>query len=414
MSFHAESPNYELDFDPEKTSAIISNLLNNAIKFTPAGGEVSMNVRTMSSNLIIEIRDNGIGVPSNKIDKVFDRFYQADDSNTRKASGTGIGLSLTQELVNLLNGTIDVYSKPGVETIFTVRLPITSELKKRDSEPADAGSKQWKDNGNESTDSEMLPELHGKQTLLIVEDNEDLVDYMKVCFQSHFSILIANNGNDGQRLALKEIPDIIISDVMMPEMDGFELCKVIKEDIRTSHIPIILLTAKADISSRIEGLEQGADAYIVKPFNQQELLVRMQKLLELRKILFQRYSNGNGLELTADPVLQKEDMFFRKLNEIVQENIGDENFNIQVLCDEMAMSKSQLYRKFKALTNKSAAKYIRTIRMKKAKELLQNTSMNISEVAYEVGIKTPSTFSEVFKEEFGESPREFQNHLQSN
>jgi len=170
------------------------------------------------------------------------------------------------------------------------------------------------------------------------------------------------------------------------------------------------LTAKADIPSRIEGLETGADAYIVKPFNQRELLVRMQKLLELRRKLFQRYCNGNGLESSSDPVIQKEDHFFKKLNEIILANLGDEFFNIQVLCNEMGMSKSELYRKFKALTNKSVAKYIRSLRMKKARELLLSSTMNITEVSYNVGIKTLSTFSQLFKEEFGESLREFVSH----
>jgi len=194
---------------------------------------------------------------------------------------------------------------------------------------------------------------------------------------------------------------------MMPEMDGFELCKKLKDDYRTSHIPIILLTAKADIPSRIEGLETGADAYIVKPFNQRELLVRMQKLLELRRNLFSRYSSGNSLEFSNDPVIQKEDKFFKKLNEIILKNLGDELFNIQTLCSEMAMSKSQLYRKFSALTNIRAVKYIRTLRLKKAKELLQTTSMNITEVGYEVGMKSVSVFSKLFKEEFGYSPTDF-------
>jgi len=178
------------------------------------------------------------------------------------------------------------------------------------------------------------------QRLLIIEDNQDLVGYLKACYKNLFSITVALDGKEGLKQAVEEIPDIIISDVMMPEMDGFELCKKLKEDYRTSHIPIILLTAKADIPSRIEGLERGADAYIVKPFNQRELLVRMQKLLELRRKLFQRYSNGNGLESSSDPVIQKEDHFFKKLNEIILANLGDEFFNIQVLCNEMGMSKS--------------------------------------------------------------------------
>jgi DNA-binding response OmpR family regulator len=247
--------------------------------------------------------------------------------------------------------------------------------------------------------------------LLIIEDNSDVVGYLTACYQNHFSIHMAKNGKEGYNLAVEEIPDIIISDVMMPKMDGFELCKKLKENYRTSHIPIILLTAKADIPSRIEGLETGADAYIIKPFNQRELLVRMQKLLELRRKLFQRYSSGNGLGFSSDPVLQKEDQFIKKLNEIILKNLGDESFNIRVLCNEIAMSKSQLYRKFSALTDQSVAKYIRTLRMKKAKELLQTTSMNITEVGYKVGMKSISTFSQIFKEEFGENPSEYKNHL---
>jgi DNA-binding response OmpR family regulator len=260
---------------------------------------------------------------------------------------------------------------------------------------------------NADSDDLMQFSTQDHQRLLIIEDNPDVVGYLQACYQNHFSIKTAKDGTEGYLLALNEIPDIIISDVMMPEMDGFELCNKLKNDYRTSHIPIILLTAKADIPSRIEGLETGADAYIVKPFNQRELLVRMQKLLELRRKLFSRYTIGNSLESSSDPVIQKEDLFFKKLNEIIQKNLGDELFNIQVLCIEMAMSKSQLYRKFSALTNMSAARYIRTLRMKKAKELLQTTSMNITEVGYAVGMKSVSVFSKSFKEEFGYNPTDF-------
>jgi len=249
--------------------------------------------------------------------------------------------------------------------------------------------------------------IEEKQQLLIVEDNQDVISYLRSCYQLDYDIQIATDGKEGYEVALNIIPDIIISDVMMPEMDGFELCRKLKNDYRTSHIPIILLTAKADLTSRIEGLEQGADAYIVKPFNQQELLVRMRKLLELRKKLFSRYCNGNGLEYSNNPLIQKEDQFFKKLNESIHKYLNDENFNIQVLCNEMAMSKSQLYRKFNAVINMSAAKYIRKLRLKKAGHLLRNTSMNITEVSEQVGIKTLSTFSELFKTEFGQSPTEY-------
>jgi len=413
MSFYSESQAYEMDFDPEKTSAIISNLLNNAIKFTSEGGMISMHVSQSNEKLHIRMRDNGVGIPAEKMEKIFDRFYQVDGNLSRKVGGAGIGLALTRELVNLMNGSVDVQSIPGQETVFTVHLPVRNEAQKvgRIESP-----KVVLEGNRRSVFPEEFPEssANGHKQLLIVEDNTDVVAYLKACYHDYFSISVAVDGKEGYRLAIDQVPDIIISDVMMPGMDGFELCKELKEDFRTSHIPIILLTAKADIPSRIEGLEQGADAYVVKPFNQQELLVRMQKLLELRRKLFKRYSNGNGIEFSSDPVVQKEDAFFKRLNESINKNLGDENFDIHKLCEDMAMSKSQLYRKFKALTNDSAARYIRRQRMKRAKELLQTTDMNIKEVGYEVGMKSPSTFSQLFKEEFGESPREFQNHLQVN
>ncbi|MEE4177101.1 MAG: ATP-binding protein [Bacteroides sp.] len=408
MFFSAGSQSYELEFDPEKTAAVASNLLNNAIKFTPEGGQISMNVFAEEDLLCMEIKDNGIGIPPEKLDKIFDRFYQADDQNTRKEGGAGIGLAITREFVQLMQGSIEVKSSAGVGTVFSVKLPYISSANKPDLKEVENHpiyQERYSDTDNFSPNH-----LNSRQRLLIIEDNPDVVGYLKACYQEHYSIQVAKDGKEGFNMAVDEIPDIIISDVMMPEMDGFELCQKLKDDYRTSHIPIILLTAKADIPSRIEGLETGADAYVVKPFNQQELLVRMRKLLELRKKLFQRYSNGNGMQPSSDPVLQKEDEFFRKLKETIQNNLQNEDYNVPELCKDMAMSKSQLYRKFKALTGKSVARYIRTLRMQKARELLQTTSLNITEVGYEVGMKSLSTFSQIFKEEFGESPREFLNH----
>jgi len=406
MRFSSESQAYEVEFDPEKLASIVSNLLSNAIKFTPDGGLINMKVYRKDAYICFEIKDSGIGIPQEKQETIFDRFYQVDGENTRKEGGAGIGLAITRELVHLMDGSIAVQSRTGIGTIFTVKLPFIPATKKS------VGCANVYDEAvslEDRTDLDDLMQIssNGHQRLLIVEDNPDVVGYLKACYQNHFTIHVAKDGKEGYKHAVDEIPDIIISDVMMPEMDGFELCKKLKDDFRTSHIPLVLLTAKADIPSRIEGLETGADAYIVKPFNQQELLVRMQKLLELRRKLFRRYSNGNSLEFSSDPVIQREDQFFKKLNEIVQQNLGDEFFNIQVLCEEMAMSKSQLYRKFSALTNQSAAKYIRTSRMKKAKELLQTTSMNVTEVGYEVGMKSGSVFSRLFKEEFGYNPSDF-------
>jgi len=405
MRFFSESQSYEIEFDPEKTAAIVSNLLSNAIKFTPDGGQISMNVYHKEDNICMEIKDNGIGIPPEKLETIFDRFYQVDGETTRREGGAGIGLAIIREFVNLLNGSIEVKSNPGIGTVFTVKLPFISAEKSALVTDIEKETVFHEDNTNK--DDLLQTGSNGHQRLLIIDDNSDVVGYLKACYQNHFSIHVATNGKEGLRVALNEIPDIIISDVMMPEMDGFELCKKLKDDYLTSHIPIILLTAKADIPSRIEGLETGADAYIVKPFNQRELLIRMQKLLELRKNLFKRYSNGTIPEYSSDPAIRKEDQFINKLNEVITKNLGDEFFNVQALCSEMAMGKSQLYRKFSALTKMSAAKYIRTLRMRKAKDLLQTTSMNITEVGYEVGMKSVSVFSKSFKEEFGYSPTNF-------
>lgn len=409
MKFTSESLAYQTFFDPEKTATIVTNLLSNAIKFTPEDGQISMKVFTENKMLCFEIKDNGIGIPTEKLDNIFDRFYQVDDINTRKKGGAGIGLSLTSEFVRLLGGSIKVKSNPGLGTVFTVWLPFAQgEVKSAKSFQFDKETLKV-----ETEQTIDWPEFqsNGHQQLLIVEDNPDLVAYLKACYHKDFKINVATNGKEGYDKALTEIPDIIISDVMMPEMDGFELCNKLKFDYRTSHIPVILLTAKADLPSRIEGLEQGADAYVIKPFNQKELMVRMRKLLELRRTLFKKYSNGNREEHQNHPLIQKEDAFFSKLDDLIKKNISNENYNIPELCKEMAMSKSQLYRKFKALTSNSVAKYIRSVRMKKARELLQSTSLNITEVGYEVGMKSLSTFSQLFKEEFGESPREFIHHL---
>ncbi|MDX8337888.1 ATP-binding protein [Draconibacterium sp. IB214405] len=409
MIFEADKESYVLDFDPEKTTVIVSNLLSNAIKFTPAGGSVKMHVLVENEMLSVIVSDTGIGIPPEKQNKIFDRFFQADNKNTRKVGGAGIGLALTRELVTLLNGTIQVNSVPNKLTVFTVKLPVTraihaKEFQQREQVFAEPQEKSLEDNYS-ATD--LTTE---KDRLLIVEDNPDVLVYLQACYSDYFRIQLATDGKEGFEKAVNEIPDVIISDVMMPEMDGFELCKKLKEDFRTSHIPIVLLTAKADIPSRIEGLEQGADAYVVKPFNQQELLVRLQKLLELRKKLYQRFSKGNDFDYSTDPIMQREDRFMKKLNSAISENLNNEYFNVPELCEEMAMSKSQLYRKFKALTNQSVARYIRSLRMQKAKQLLSTSSMNITEVGYEVGMKSLSTFSQVFKEEFGESPREFLLH----
>jgi len=391
--------------------------LGNAIKFTPENGKICMKVSRNSDNLNINVIDNGIGISPGLQEKIFERFYQVDDRDTRQTGGAGIGLSLTKELVLLLNGSISVTSKPGAQTVFTVQLPMTSTENK--SPEVLAFLQQEQQSLAEDAEIENLAKNTGsrksKDLLLLIEDNPDVVSYIVSCYRDQFKIEVAHNGQAGLQQALESTPDIIVSDIMMPGMDGFELCHKLKNDYRTSHIPIILLTAKADLPSRIRGLEEGADAFVVKPFNQHELFVRITKLLELRRRLRERYAGGAlPSEKHACTSIQREDQFMRKLTECIRKNLPDENFDVPALCTEMAMSKSQLYRKFKALTNMSAAKYIRKLRMQRARHLLLTSSLNITEISWEVGIKTLSTFSEIFKDEFGQSPSEYQDHFNGN
>ena len=430
-----------MDYSPEKLQHIISNLLSNAIKFTPEGGDIylTLGVREQGratgtqgktkvfnqsknqpaqSFLIIQVKDTGIGISPEKINSIFDRFYQVDDTYTRQGEGTGIGLTLAKELVNLMNGEIIVESNLGKGAVFSVLLPITKEaptsIEKSDmsSNPPLVISTKQEPGLTQSLDKNTLI-LEGEfPVLLIVEDNEDVAHYIRTCLENDYQIVFAKNGQIGIDKAIEIIPDIIISDVMMPLKSGYELVQILKTDERTSHIPIVLLTAKADIDSKIEGLEHGVDAYLSKPFNEKELKIRLEKLLELRSRLQAKYSTSASLQTdspnTAAPALPtpKEDVFLLKVRNIVEENIGDSDFATPHLCRSIGLSKTQLYRKLKALTDQSIALHIRSIRLQKAKELLKSTDLTVSEIAYEVGFSDPAYFSRTYSAEFGYAPNE--------
>ena len=247
---------------------------------------------------------------------------------------------------------------------------------------------------------------HDRPSVLVVEDHEDMASYIRHILTPSFQIIEATDGREALQIAAKQIPDLILSDIMMPNMNGIELCHKLKEDIRTSHIPIVLLTAKADVQARIEGFEQGADAYLIKPFNKKELLIRLQKLLELRKSLQTRYQQKGVLPVAENIALKKEDSFIRQFREFVEENLNNDNFEISLLCTELGMSRSQLYRKLKALTGDSVANFIRTIRLQKAMEILQTDQLTVAEVAYQTGFKDPAHFSKSFKAMYGRNPSE--------
>ncbi len=420
LHFQSVEPEVLMDYDSEKMLRIVSNLLSNAIKFTPEGGEifVKSSIENLEnhnklisphSKFIIEVKDTGIGIPADKLANIFDRFYQVDDSSTRKGEGTGIGLALTHELVKLMNGDIRVESMSNEGTVFTVKIPINKQ--------APLGHIKKEMTNQIGIDQTLiLPNIHELEitvlshqesllpSLLIVEDNTDVLQYLVACLEEQFQLEVARDGQEGIEKAIEQVPDIILSDVMLPRKDGFELCQTLKTDERTSHIPIVLLTAKADQDSRISGLERGADAYLTKPFNKKELFVRLNNLLKIRKNLQERYGSLEGLPSKQEIAFQHEDEFIKKVRNAIEENLDDETFGIAELCKAVAMSRTQLHRKIKALTNRSTSLFVRSIRLQKAQNLLKTTNLNISQVAYEVGFSNPNYFSRIFAEEFGFPP----------
>ncbi len=429
--FLADTDELLVAFDAEKIRQIITNLFSNALKFTPEQGNVYVSVsqeaseNSDSTTLILKVKDTGIGIPENQQAHIFDRFYQLDNSHTRKAEGTGIGLALTKELVKLMNGTIAVKSPPvgatkGTE--FIIHIPLAKASMADEVTITPAYKKEYA-----VISAEQQPGSHyvdtaytgGTQPLiLLVEDNADVVAYTASCLPD-YRLAVGKDGKEGLEIAVEIIPDLIITDVMMPFVDGFEMCRKLRLDERTSHIPIIMLTAKADIQSKLEGLEKGADVYLEKPFHKEELLLRIKKLVEQRKQLQQYYSRQMGVpdvretpagqetEIIADE--KTEHAFVKKVREIVEANFDNYTFSVEQLCKQVFMSHSQLHRKLDALTGCSPNKFIRMVRLNKAKELLENPALSIAGIALDCGYNDPGYFTRVFKQETGLTPLEWRN-----
>jgi signal transduction histidine kinase/AraC-like DNA-binding protein/streptogramin lyase/ActR/RegA family two-component response regulator len=411
LSFEAGLASLIMDYDEEKLGHIFSNLLSNAVKFTDEGGRVALRVAAEQDagqpKLLIEVHDTGIGIPPEQLPHIFERFYQVDPGSgrhgLRREGGTGIGLALAKELTELLGGSIAAESTVGAGSCFRVRLPIANEapLKQMGERlvPAHTPAVAIR------TIAAPLP-AKGLPSLLIVEDSPDIITYLRSCLEDQYDIITAPNGRLGTAKAIEAVPDIIISDVMMPEMDGFELSETLKNDPRTSHIPIILLTARASAADRIAGLKRGADAYLPKPFSKEELMVRLEKLIELRAKLRERYAGlvpaGGGDE----PALQMEDQFLAQARQAVLGRLGDASFSVPDFCRSLGVSRTQLHNKLTALTGRSATAFIRLLRLQHARTLLHDTQLNIAEIAYTVGFNDPSYFTQCFHQEFGKSPSE--------
>ncbi|RFS17152.1 ATP-binding protein [Emticicia sp. C21] len=420
ISFETSIGNDEIwgYIDRDKLDKIITNLLSNAFKFTAKEGKVSVNMESPNAkNMIITISDTGIGIKKDKVDKIFDRFYQVDSSQNRKFEGTGIGLALVKELVDVLKGTINVESQENVGTTFTVQIPIDTQTWKdaivEESLETDNYSANLAESAIVNGHAKLSAEnVNGEQEniLLIVDDNDDIRTYIKSIFEKEYQVIEAINGKEGISKATEKIPNLIISDLMMPEMDGFEFCKALKSDEKTSHIPIIMLTAKADIGSRMEGLELGADDYLTKPFHKDEMLVRVRNLISIREKLKKKYGK-EIVELKPDEikVTSIDEAFIVKAKAIIERNLSDSQFDLTRFADEMTMSTVQLRRKIKALTNQTTVEFIRKYRLQRAANLLKQKAGNVSDVAYQVGFESLPYFTKVFQEEFEITPSEYAN-----
>ncbi|MEM9848687.1 MAG: ATP-binding protein, partial [Bacteroidota bacterium] len=407
LTIYSEIEELWMDVDEEKLRQIISNLLSNAIKFTNESGKIVLHLSRKNDELLLKIKDNGIGVRTAELPHIFDRFYQVDNAASQQGKGTGIGLSLVKELVELLDGSIEVQSTFGKGTTFDIHLPIrqSSTLKttERGRVLIDQSIVSEEANGTVNL-NETLPHL------LLIEDNQDVVTYIQGLLKNHYQVAIAYNGEKGIEIALTDIPDIILSDVMMPKKNGFEVVEVLKQDERTSHIPIVLLTAKATQQDKIEGLKYGADAYLMKPFDKKELFIRLKKLLELRQSLQQKYATFTPVAPSiAVKNSNQEERFLQKLHEVVEQHYKNAEFGVEELAQKSQLSRIQLYRKLKAIRNQTPSQFLRNFRLQKAKDLLHNPNLNISEVAYEVGFNDPAYFTRVFSKAFGQSPNAYRS-----
>ena len=417
QSFHfiTQETIWKTQFDKKKWDKIIYNLLSNAIKYTPAEGTIQMELTMASLKestcLHLMVKDSGIGIDEHQLSQIFNRFYQIDDSSTRDQEGTGIGLALVKELIEIQGGTIEATSELRQGTTFDVKIPIIESTSNRIEEDlAVPNSTLFADLLTlETTDQPINSGIKDKTEesleILIIEDNAELRAYIRDCIDNpKYHISEAANGIEGLEKTITTIPDLIISDVMMPGKNGFEVTAMIRKNKATSHIPIILLTAKAALESRLKGIEKGADAYLTKPFSPKELKMRVQKLIELRQLI--RHSIQAPQSSEIKPIYQKENRFIQEVRLIILNNINSIDLNGEFIGQQIGMSRMQIHRKMKALVNQSAREMIKEMRLKKAYELLLTGNHNISEVAYQTGFNTLAYFSKIFKEEFGYAPSE--------
>lgn len=421
LSFNSELQEYDAYFDPEIIDKALYNLLSNAIKFTPPNGKVNINIHSADSGKItIIVEDNGRGIAPENIDKIFDRYFQGDTSSMQQ--GTGIGLWLTKEYVKLHQGTIDVTSELGKGTSFAVTLTdgeAFKDLAKNTSTYRHQNANAFLDQDSSASNPPDTAEVpqdakqpasseSDRYTLLIVEDNADIREYLREHLSVRYNVKTAQNGVEGLEIARSTMPDLVVTDVAMPEMNGTELCRILKTDIDTCHIPVIMLTAKSSEQQRIEGLETGADSYITKPFNPRHLHVRIEKLLELRVTLREKFSSEIGFKAIQTAVTSTDRDLLKKVTETIQKRISDTSLSVETLAEDVALSRGHLQRKLKSLTGQNPNEFIRIIRLKYAAEVLaKHPELSIAEVSEMVGFNSQSYFSTAFTKQFNISPSQY-------
>ncbi|WP_455072868.1 substrate-binding domain-containing protein [Prevotella jejuni] len=409
ISLQLEAPKtIPMRADHDKLERICYNLLTNAMKYTPNGGKITFAATVEGDKVKIEVSDNGIGIAADEQAYIFDRFYQAKNAG----QGTGIGLALVKAFTDLHHGEATVESKEGEGSRFTIVLPLsqagelsTSKSQQPYSPVVEISSTEEVPNQARHIDDLVLPDEAARPEVLIIDDNSDIRSYLRRALSSTYKVSEAVDGKSGLEMARRIVPDLVISDIMMPVMDGLEFCSQLKQDKAISHIPVILLTARSLDEQRAEGYKHGADAYIAKPFSLELLFSRIDNLIESRKKLSQMFSNTDENGVCEKLSNETDKTFVTQLRKIIQENLGNSEFNVERIGDEIGLSRVQLYRKVKALTGHSPVEMLRKARLMRARHLLRTTEKSVSEVAYAVGFSTPSYFSKCYKDEFGESPK---------
>lgn len=394
LSFDHDADSFIMDYDREKMNKVVYNLFSNALKFTPSSGMVKLSFRRNRDSVIITVADTGKGIPDNDKPNIFRRFYQSA-TNDNSQTGSGIGLHIASDYVRLHHGTITVSDNTPVGSIFTITLPVEA-IGAIQGEKSELGESA-------------IPVEDDVKTILIVDDNKDMLSFVSSCMKETYEVRTATDGATALDLLQRERIDLVISDVMMPGIDGFELCHRVKSDVNLSHIPVILLTARTTDVSRIEGLQLGADDYLTKPFNIEVLRLRVKKFIEWEQNNHRQFRQKMNIEPSEITITPLDEQFIKKAISLVEENISDSDFSVETLAAEVGMARSTLYKKLMAITGQGPAEFIRIIRIKRGRALLETSQKQITEIAYAVGFTTVKSFTMNFKAEYGMTPSEFRN-----